>query len=143
MILIDGDACPNVNEMIEICKKYNEKITIYADITHNISSTYATIKFLDKHSQSVDVAITNEVKNDDLIVTNDYGLAAVTLPKTHYVCNTKGEYFTKNNIDMLLSIRYDNQKLRKQGIRTKGPKKRTKEDVLKLLKTVEEYIKNK
>jgi uncharacterized protein YaiI (UPF0178 family) len=64
----------------------------------------------------------------DIVVTQDYGLAAMILAKGASVIDQNGMRYTAENIDSLLERRYIGQKIRRGGGRTKGPKKRTRED---------------
>ena len=64
----------------------------------------------------------------DVVVTQDYGLAAMALGKEAKVINQNGLIFTDENIDRLLMDRHIGQEVRRRGGRTKGLAKRTKED---------------
>ena len=65
---------------------------------------------------------------DDIVVTQDYGLAAMAIGKGAKAVNQNGLIFTNANIDRLLMERHIGQKIRRSGGKTKGPAKRTKED---------------
>jgi uncharacterized protein YaiI (UPF0178 family) len=68
------------------------------------------------------------VTRHDIVVTQDYGLAAMILAKGALAIDQNGMVYTDDNIDSLLERRYIGQKIRRGGGRTKGPKKRTKDD---------------
>jgi hypothetical protein len=68
------------------------------------------------------------LSRDDVVVTQDFGLAAMVLGKGARVINQNGMEYTNDNIDRLLMERHIGAKVRKSGGRTKGPAKRTKED---------------
>ena len=74
------------------------------------------------------IEIINRLKSNDLVITQDYGLAALVLAKKGVVLNQNGKWYTENNINELLDLRYTSQKMRQSGVRLKGPKKRKKED---------------
>ncbi len=61
------------------------------------------------------------------MVTQDYGLASLVLPKAKGIVHTSGFEINAFNIEILLQSRYISQRIRKTGARTKGPSKRSKE----------------
>ena len=130
-ILIDADGCPVVDITIKIGKDYNIPITIMCDTSHIINKTGVETIVLSKGSDSVDFALVNKVNKGDIIVTQDYGLAAMVLSKGGYPINQNGMIYTDENIDQLLFTRHISKKIRNSGQRTKGPRKRTKEDDIK------------
>jgi uncharacterized protein YaiI (UPF0178 family) len=60
---------------------------------------------------------------DDIVVTQDYGLAAMVLGKGAQAANQNGLVFTNENIDKLLMERHVGAKVRRGGGRTKGPQR--------------------
>lgn len=139
-IIIDGDACPSINLIEECAKKYNLDILIIADTCHNIISDYSKVIITDKGSQSVDIKLINIVKTNDIVISQDYGVAVMTLAKNAYCISPKGLIYTNDNIDSLLLNRHINQKLRNQGKHIKGPKKRKNDDDIKLIESLEQII---
>jgi uncharacterized protein YaiI (UPF0178 family) len=83
---------------------------------------------VDKEADSVDFALMGLLTRNDIVVTQDFGLAAMVLGKGARAVNQSGLVFTDENIDKLLMERHIGQKVRRGGGRTKGPSKRTKED---------------
>ena len=130
-ILIDADGCPVVDITVKIGIDYNIPITIMCDTSHIINKTGVETIVLSKGSDSVDFALVNKVNKGDIIVTQDYGLAAMVLSKGGYPINQNGMVYTDENIDQLLFTRHISKKIRGSGQRTKGPRKRTKEDDIK------------
>lgn len=139
-ILIDGDACPSINLIEQTAMKYNIPVVIITDTSHNIVSEYSKVIIVDKSSQSVDIKLVNEVNSGDIVVSQDYGVAAMTLAKNAHCISPRGLIFTNDNIDALMLNRHINQKLRSSGKHVKGPKKRTIEDDKKLIESLEEII---
>ena len=127
-IIIDGDACPQ--KVKEICERaaheYNVELIIVVDIAHYIVSDF-TIIVVEQGRDSVDYKIVQIFKEEDILVTQDYGLSSLVLVKASAVIHTAGFFINKNNIDSLLESRYIGQRIRKAGGKTKGPSKRTKE----------------
>lgn len=127
-IIIDGDACPQ--KVKEICERaasdFEIDLIIVVDIEHYITSNYEII-VVEKGRDSVDFKIVEIFKHDDILITQDYGLASLVLNKAAAVIHTAGFFINNKNIDQLLESRYLGQKIRKAGGKTKGPSKRSKE----------------
>lgn len=135
-IIIDGDACPGISIIEKVAKQRNIPVIIYCDINHFIRSDYSEVKIVDSGFQSVDMFVINETKENDIVVSQDYGVAAICLPKKAKVINPKGYIYDEGNIDRLLEERHLAQKIRRSGGKTSNPKKRTKEDNLRLEKNL-------
>ncbi|MCI6458437.1 MAG: YaiI/YqxD family protein [Clostridium sp.] len=137
-ILIDGDGCPAVDLTIKISRKFNIEVIIMCDTSHIFNKDGAKTMVFSKGADSVDFALINLLKKDDIVITQDYGLAAMAINKASYVINQNGLIYSNENIDRLLYSRHISKKIRKSGGRTKGPKKRTKEDDLNFERTLTE-----
>lgn len=79
---------------------------------------------VDKGADSVDFKIVNLVEAGDIVVTQDYGLAAMCLAKRAVPISQNGLIFNSKNIDRLLYTRYVSKKIRNAGGRFRGPAKR-------------------
>ena len=66
----------------------------------------------------------------DIVVTQDYGGAAMALGKGAFAIHQSGKWYTNENIDQMLMERHLNKKARRASSRNhiKGPRKRTEED---------------
>lgn len=139
-LLIDADACPVTDMALDCAKEYNIKnCVLICDTAHSIEKSGAKTVVVSKGSDSADFALVNFVESGDVVVTQDYGLAAMCLAKKAKVLNQNGLIFTDFNIGTLLEQRHLSKKIRMSGGRTKGPKKRTKqqdEDFLISLKKI-------
>lgn len=138
-VLIDGDGFPDVKDIIELCKKHQTKVIVYIDLNHVMNSDYATVNFISPGTNAVDLVIQNECQKDDLVLTNDYGVAIIALSKKAKCLNANGYFYTNNNIDYLMDLRFINSKERLHH-NIKGPKKRTKDNKINLLKEIEIII---
>jgi len=127
-ILVDADACPVKPIIVRLAKQKYIPITMLIDTSHELSDGYSTVITVDKQADSVDYALMGLLTREDIVVTQDYGLAAMALGKGAKVVNQNGLIFTDANMDGLLMERHIGQKIRRSGGRTKGPAKRTKED---------------
>lgn len=77
-----------------------------------------------------DFALINLCHKGDIVVTQDYGVAAMALGKGAYAIHQSGRWYTNENIDRLLMERHMAKKARmgKGKHHLKGPAKRTQED---------------
>lgn len=135
-IIVDADACPGRDFIEEAAKKNNVDVIMYCDINHAITSDYSMVRIVDSGFQSVDMKIANETKKGDIVVTQDYGVAAMVLGKKAYAISPKGYIYDNDNIDRLLFERHLSSKARRSGERTSNPKKRTEEDNERLYKNI-------
>ena len=127
-IIVDADACPK--NALQICMKLGEKYDVpvwtVASFNHNIVSDHHVI--VDSDSQSADIKVINLTEAGDIIITQDWGLAAMVLGKPAYCLSPVGREFRADNIEFLMEEREIKAKLRRSGSRTKGPSKRTVKD---------------
>lgn len=126
-VLVDADACPVKDIIIEESKKYSIDVYMYFDNSHVYSDDYSKVIIVDRAKDSVDMKIINDLKENDIIVTQDYGLASIVISKKAKAINNNGLIFNKDNIDKLLFERFIGVKNRRAKIKTKNMKKRNKE----------------
>lgn len=126
-ILIDADGCPVVDLTVRLAKKYGIECTILCDTAHEFNRDGAKTVVVEKGADSVDFKIVNLVGEGDIVVTQDYGLAAMCLARKAIPVSQNGLVYTDKNIDQLLFTRYVSKKIRNAGGRMKGPSKRTPE----------------
>ena len=139
-ILIDADGCPVVKQATQIAKESNIEVVIFCDTSHIINSDYAQIITVSKGADSVDFALVNEVKSDDIVVTQDYGLAAMVLSKGGKAITQNGMIISDSNLELLLTSRYESKKARMSGAHLKGPKKRTAQNDEEFIKSFKSLI---
>lgn len=129
-LLIDADACPVIDLALTVASQYDIKPILFCDTSHRIERENAMTIIVPKGPDSVDFKLVNAINKHDIVITQDYGLAAMCIAKGAFVVDQNGREMTSENIDQLLAIRYENAKLRRAGGRTKGPKKRTEQNNL-------------
>jgi len=127
-ILVDADACPK--SALDICKKVARKHAVsvwtVASFNHSIESDHHVV--VGDSPQETDIKVMNLTEAGDVVVTQDWGLAAIVLGKGAISLSPSGREFRSDKIEFLLEEREVKAKLRRSGKRTKGPKKRTSED---------------
>ena len=115
-ILIDGDACSKIPVIEDIARKNRIPCHIYCDTSRFMESDYSTVHVVDVGTNSADFAITNSCEKNDIVVTNDTGLAAMILTQHAYVMNSQGLEYTDRNIMPMLNARHMRQSvIRKTG----------------------------
>ena len=123
-VLIDADGCPVTDIAIRLCREFHIPCLILCDTAHEFHRDGADTLVFDKGADSVDYAIANRVRKNDLVITQDYGLASMCLSRGCRVLHQDGWEYTCDNIDALLLVRHESRKHRAAGGRFKGPKKR-------------------
>ena len=126
-ILIDADGCPVVDIAVRLCKASGMECILLCDTAHDIKRDGATTLVFDKGADSVDYALANRVRPGDLVITQDYGLASLCLARGARILHQDGWEYTRDNIDALLTFRHEAIKQRAKTARSKGPKKRERE----------------
>lgn len=104
-ILVDADACPVIRQIEEIAGLFLVPVRLFADTSHTLSSQYAEVETVGKGAEAVDVALINCCEPGDIVVTQDYGVAAMALGKGAYAINQDGWQYTDYNIESLLMRR--------------------------------------
>lgn len=129
-ILVDADACPVVQEIEEVAQNFLIPVILLCDTSHILHSEYAEVRVVSRGAEAVDVALINLCCTGDIVITQDYGVAAMALGKRAYAMNQDGWQYTDRNIDRLLMKRYEKKKPRRilHKRHWKGPRKRVKSD---------------
>ena len=140
-IYIDADACPVTHIAEEIARRHGIPVTILCDTNHVMYSDYSTIKLIGAGADAVDLALINLCKAGDIVITQDYGVAALALGKGALAVHQSGKCFTDDNIGGLLMDRHLAKKARRSGKHhLKGPAKRTEEDDHRFAESFERLI---
>lgn len=123
-IFVDADGCPVVDVAIGIAKIYNIHIVVVKNFAVEINDKYAEIVTVDISQDSADYYIVNRIKKDDIVISQDHGLAAMCLARGAQCLNQNGLIINSNNIGGMLNTRYINQKMRREkNIYTKFKKR--------------------
>ena len=123
-ILIDADGCPVVDATVRLAMRHSIECFILCDTSHIFEKAGATTLTFSKGADSVDFALVNRVSAGDIVITQDYGLAAMCMSKNAVIINQDGMEYTADNIDALLLARHTAKKIRNSGGRLRGPQKR-------------------
>ena len=141
-ILVDADACPVVQQVEEAAMRHQLPMTILCDEHHVLHSEYAQVRHVSSGADAVDIALMNLCKRGDIVVTQDYGVAAMALGKGAYAIHHSGRRYTDDNIDLMLMERHLAKKARRASGKhhLKGPAKFTGEDRARFAAAFEELI---
>lgn len=123
-ILIDADGCPVVDAAVKIAQENKIECIIICDTSHSFQKEGAKTITVSKGPDSVDFALVNMVQAGDIVITQDYGLAAMCMARRAVPISQNGMIYDNENIDSLLMARHTAKKIRDAGGRLKGNKKR-------------------
>ena len=127
-VLVDADACP-VGSLVErAAKRRNMPVTLLCDTNHVLTSEYSRVIVIGAGADAVDFALVNRCCKGDLVVTQDYGVAAMALGRGARCLNQNGLLYTNGNIEQLLYTRHENGKARRRGHYTPVPKRTPADD---------------
>ncbi|WP_295090242.1 YaiI/YqxD family protein [uncultured Ruminococcus sp.] len=124
-IYIDADGCPVVEQTIRIARQQGIPCTIICDSAHLFRDDYADTITVSTGADSADFRLVNLLQPGDLVITQDYGLAAMCLARQAYAMHQDGGQYTPDNMDGLLAARHTARCIRRQGGRLRGAPKRT------------------
>jgi uncharacterized protein YaiI (UPF0178 family) len=128
-IIVDADACPVKAEIIHAGRQFHVEVLMVASYDHRLAPEEGVqIVQVDRSDQSVDLYIANHIRPGDILVTQDFGLAALGLAKGAVGLSNRGQVYSDRTIDFLLDRRHERAKRRRGGQHTKGPKPFTEED---------------
>lgn len=141
-IFVDADACPVVPIVERIAKKYGIPVTLLCDTNHVLHSSYSEIIIVGAGADAVDYKLISICHKSDIVVSQDYGVAAMALGKGAYAIHQSGKWYTNENIDQMLMERHLAKKARRSSSKThlKGPRKRTEEDDHRFAESFEKLI---
>ena len=141
-IFVDADACPVVGIVEKIAKEHNVSVTLLCDTNHVLSSDYSEVIVVGAGADAVDYKLISICQKGDIVVSQDYGVAAMALGKGAYAVHQSGKWYTNDNIDQMLMERHLNKKARRSSHKNhiKGPKKRTEEDDERFARSFEKML---
>ena len=141
-IFVDANACPVVDIVEKIAKEYNVPVTLLCDTNHVLSSAYSEVVIVGAGADAVDYKLISICHKGDIVVSQDYGVAAMALGKGAYAIHQSGKWYTNDNIDQMLMERHLNKKARRSSHKNyiKGSKKRTEEDDERFAQSFEKMV---
>ena len=131
-IWVDADACPRaIKEVIYRAARRSQTLATFIANQMLMTPPSPYIKAVQVPS-GMDVAdseIVARLNAGDLVITADIPLAALVVEKDAVALNPRGEWYTRENVHSLLSMRNFMQELRNSGTQTGGPAALSTRDV--------------
>ena len=112
------------------------------DTNHILYSDYSEVIVVGAGADAVDYKLISICHKGDIVVSQDYGVAAMALGKGAYAIHQSGKWYTDDNIDQMLMERHLSKKARRSSRKchVKGPKKRTEEDDERFAQSFEKML---
>ena len=141
-IFVDADACPVVDVVETIAEKYHIPVTLLCDTNHVLYSDFSEVIVVGAGADAVDYKLISICHKGDIVVSQDYGVAAMALGKGAYAIHQSGKWYTDENIDRMLMERHLNKKARRSSSKNhiKGTRKRTNEDDERFAQSFEKLV---
>ena len=141
-IFVDADACPVVGIVEKVAKEHSVPVTLLCDTNHVLSSDYSEVIVVGAGADAVDYKLISICHRGDIVVSQDYGVAAMALGKNAYVIHQSGKWYTNENIDLMLMERHISKKARRASSKNhmKGPRKRSDKDDLNFEASFERLV---
>ena len=142
-VYVDADACPVTRIAEQVAKEHGIPVVLLCDTNHVLSSEYSEIRVIGAGADAVDIALINLCQRGDIVVTQDYGVAALALGKGAKAIHQSGRWYTDENIDGLLMERHMAKVARRKSKNhLKGPAKRTEADDRRFEESFRQLIEN-
>ena len=141
-IFVDADACPVVRIVEDVAEKYRIDVALLCDTNHILYSEYSEVIVVGAGADAVDYKLISICQKGDIVVSQDYGVAAMALGKGAYAIHQSGKWYTNDNIDQMLMERHLNKKARRSSHKNhmKSSKKRTEEDDERFAQSFEKMV---
>jgi uncharacterized protein YaiI (UPF0178 family) len=123
-IWVDADACPGVIKEIlfRVADRLEITVTLVANkLLRTPPSRFIRAVQVPAGFDVADNEIVRLTQAGDLVITADIPLAADVLKKDAFALNPRGEFYTVDNIQQMLSMRTFMDELRSSGVDTGGP----------------------
>lgn len=124
-IIIDADACPTKEETISLAKNYDLEVVLVASIAHFSTKevpSHVRQLWVERGSDQADFKIVAIAQPYDIVITQDYGLASMLLPKGCRVLHHDGYEYTEAIIQQLIDGRHLSAKERRSSKRSRRVK---------------------
>ncbi|MFA5844797.1 MAG: YaiI/YqxD family protein [Coriobacteriia bacterium] len=146
-LFIDADACPVTREAISVARPLGVDVVLVANATQNLSR-YASRPGVEAVQVSggrdaADFAVVERLAPDDVVVTQDIGLAAMALGRGAGALSVRGRVFHVATIDAELAVRHAEQRHRRAGGRTGGPSPFDDEDRERFVTALERMLRER
>jgi uncharacterized protein YaiI (UPF0178 family) len=139
-IIVDADACPR--SCLQIAQRlaagYGVRLLTVASFNHRIDNPEHLVA--GNEPDAADLVVMNHTQAGDIVITQDWGLAALVLGKKARPIAPSGQVYLDSRIDNMLEERSILAKYRRGGGRTKGPSKRRPQDDARFTANLEQLL---
>lgn len=142
-IWVDADACPKVIREILFRAAQRTEVSLTLVANHALPIPKSPFIRCLQVEQGFDVAdnyITQQAKENDLVITSDIPLAAEVIEKGVHVITSRGERYTKNNVRQRLNMRDFMDTMRSSGEMTGGPPALGQRDKQAFANALDQYL---
>ncbi|MCQ2008433.1 MAG: DUF188 domain-containing protein [Sporolactobacillus sp.] len=122
MLFVDADACPVKKETIMIARSFGLEPVFVASYASYSLDREGTWVFVDQEKEAADLYIVNHVSANDVVITQDMGLAGLLTKRRVFVLNIRGLLIDERNVNMLLERRYQAYQALNAGKKVRGPR---------------------
>ena len=112
-ILVDADSTNRIDKVENIARKFNVPVMLFANTLQELQSTYSDIIKCDAYREAADITLFNHCLKNDIVITNDIGLAGIVLAKGALVLHGSGRILDNKNIELDMAYRAVKQKIRR------------------------------
>ena len=125
-MLVDADGCPVTRITVRVAAEYGVSCVVFCDMAHEFRELGSSVEVVtvSTGADSADFALVNRAERGDIVVTQDFGLAAMCMARGAVPVDQNGRIYSDDNIGLLLEQRNIAKRLRRGGARLKGPKPR-------------------
>jgi hypothetical protein len=142
-IWVDADACPRaVKDVIYRAARRTQVVTTLIANQMLLTPPSPFIKAIQVLSgmDVADAEIMLRLSAGDLVITADIPLATLVVEKGALALNPRGEWYTRENVHALLSMRNFMQALRDSGAQTGGPAALSARDVQNFANALDAWL---
>lgn len=143
-LFVDADACPVTRDAIAVARRRKVPVILVGNSTQNLERHTARggveAVQVGVGRDAADFAIVERLAGDDVVVTQDIGLAAMVLGRGARAMSPRGRVFRPETIDVELAVRHAEQKHRRAGGRTRGPAPFEDDDRERFVRVLEEFL---
>lgn len=140
-VYVDADACPVTDEVLHIARRRGLHVVLVCDYRKALpAGPGVEVVSAEGPSDAADWAIASRADAGDVVITADYGLAALVLAKGCLALSPRGREYTEGNIDMLLAQRQAHLRIRRGGGRHKRPPAFTNDDRARFIRALTDLL---
>jgi uncharacterized protein YaiI (UPF0178 family) len=131
-VIVDGDACPRaaLETVRRLAAAHGCRVVTVATFNHALAAAGPNWEHVvvGDEPEAADIAVANRTRHGDVVVTQDWGLAALALGRGAAAVSPCGLVYRQDRIAHLLEERAVKARFRRGGGRTKGPPARSRAD---------------